>query len=44
VIRDGGVKLLSVQPPAATTADRLIELVPELIDKVRQLIAKDEDE
>jgi uncharacterized spore protein YtfJ len=38
VIKDGGVKLLSVAPPAVTTVDRLIELAPELIDKVRELI------
>ncbi|MDR1588659.1 MAG: GerW family sporulation protein [Oscillospiraceae bacterium] len=38
VIRDGNVRLLSVLPPASTTVDRLIEIVPELIDKVRELI------
>jgi sporulation protein YtfJ len=44
VIRDGNVKLLSVLPPASTTVDRLIELVPELIDKVRELIGREKDE
>ncbi|MDR1217675.1 MAG: GerW family sporulation protein [Oscillospiraceae bacterium] len=44
IIRDGGVKLLNVTPPAVTTVDRLIELVPELVDKVRELISKDADE
>jgi sporulation protein YtfJ len=44
VIKDGGVKLLSVSPPAATTVDRLIELVPELVDKVKDMIARDKDE
>ena len=34
VIRDGGVKLLPVAPPPATTVDRIIETVPEVVDKV----------
>ncbi|MDR2358037.1 MAG: GerW family sporulation protein [Oscillospiraceae bacterium] len=43
VIRDGGVKLLSVLPPASTTVDRLIETAPELIDKIRELIGREKD-
>ena len=35
VIReDGSVKLLPVAPPPATTVDRVIETVPEVVDKV----------
>lgn len=36
VIRDGGVKLLPVAPPPATTVDRVIETVPEVVDKVTE--------
>jgi len=37
------VKLLHVTPPAESTLDRLIETVPEVIDKVTAFINKDKD-
>jgi len=39
-ISDGVVKMLNITAPASTTVDRLVELVPEIIDKVEQLIEK----
>lgn len=39
-ISDGVVKMLNITAPANTTVDRLVELVPEIIDKVEQLIVK----
>lgn len=39
-INDGVVKMLSITPPANTTVDRLVELVPEVIDKADHLIQK----
>ena len=39
-ISDGVVKMLNITVPASTTVDRLVELVPEIIDKVEQLIEK----
>lgn len=38
VVRDGGVKLLPVAPPPATTVDRVIETVPEVVNKVTGFI------
>lgn len=38
VIREGGVKLLPVAPPPATTMDRVIETVPEVMDKVTDFL------
>lgn len=38
VVRDGAVKLLPVAPPPATTVDRVIETVPEVVDKVTGFI------
>jgi len=35
------VKLLHVSPPAESTLDRLIETVPEVVDKVSGFIKKD---
>lgn len=43
IIKDENVKLINITPPANTTVDRVIELVPELIDKVQELINKDKE-
>ncbi|MGI5963107.1 MAG: GerW family sporulation protein [Lawsonibacter sp.] len=43
VVREGGVKLLPVAPPPATTVDRVIETVPELVDKVTDFIQKQQE-
>ena len=40
VIKDGNVRLLNISPPAHTSVDRIIELMPELIDKVEDIIDK----
>ncbi|NLM83113.1 MAG: sporulation protein YtfJ [Clostridiales bacterium] len=44
VVKDGNVRLLSITPPANTTIDRVIELVPEVIDKINDLVKKDKSE
>jgi sporulation protein YtfJ len=41
VVKGGNIKLLNIAPPASTTVDRIIELVPEVIDKVSDLMSKD---
>ena len=38
VIKDGSVRMLPVATPANTTADRLVEQVPDLLDKVSAFI------
>ena len=44
VREDGSVKLLPVAPPpAATTVDRVIETVPEVVDKVTGFIEKQQE-
>ena len=43
VIRDGNVKLLPVAPPPATTVDRVIETVPEVVDKVTEFLARQQE-
>ena len=43
VVRDGNVKLLPVAPPPATTVDRVIETVPEVVDKVTGFIEKQQE-
>ena len=39
-ISDGVVKMLNITAPASTTVDRLVELIPDIIDKVQQMIDK----
>ena len=43
VIRDGNVKLLPVFPAPATTLDRVIETVPEVVDKVTDFLAQQKE-
>lgn len=40
VVKDGNVKLISVAPPAADTAGRVVELVPDMFDKVTSYLDK----
>lgn len=34
VVKDGSVRMLPVAAPANTTADRIVEMVPDLLDKL----------
>jgi sporulation protein YtfJ len=43
VIREDSLKLIPVSPPPSTTIDRAVELIPEIFDKVTQLLNKDKD-
>ena len=38
VIKEGSVRMLPVAAPASTTADRIVELVPETLDKITDFI------
>lgn len=38
ILKEGTVRMLPVPNPANTTADRLIEMVPETLDKIAQYI------
>jgi len=40
IVKDGNVRLLPVAPPAADTAGRVVEMVPEMFDKVTDYIDK----
>ncbi len=44
VVKDGQVKLIHMGPPAADTASRVVEMVPEMFDKITgYLDKKDQD-
>ncbi|MBO7185177.1 MAG: GerW family sporulation protein [Oscillospiraceae bacterium] len=38
VVKDGSVRVLPIPAPANTTADRIVEQVPDLLDKVADFI------
>ena len=40
IVRDGAVRMLNIQPPASTTIDRVIDLVPQLIDRAEAFMDK----
>ena len=40
LVKDGTARMVSIQPPAYTTAERVIDMVPEVIDKIESLADK----
>ena len=38
IVKDGNVRMLNVMPPAANTFDRLIDMTPQVIDRIDQFI------
>ena len=38
IIKDGNVRMLPVATPANTTADRIVEMVPDTLDKIANFI------
>ena len=43
VVKGDSVRLLSMAPPPATTVDRVIDMVPEVVDKVTGFIEKQQE-
>ena len=41
VVKDGCARILNINPPASNTADRIVEMAPDIIDKVAGMINKD---
>ena len=44
VIKEGVVRMINVTPPASNTVDRIIDLVPQVIDRVDAFIAKQKND
>ena len=40
IVKGDTVRLMPVAPPAATSVDRVVEMVPEVVDKVTDFIEK----
>ena len=43
VVKDGTVRVLPVAVPAVSTVDRLVEMVPDVVDKVSAFFSKKEE-
>jgi len=41
IVKGESVKLLHIGPPASSTVDRIIETVPEVVDKLADLLGKE---
>ena len=44
IIKDGVVRMINISPPASNTVDRIIDLVPQVMDRVDAFIAKQKDD
>jgi sporulation protein YtfJ len=44
IIKDDSVRMLPVAPPPGNTVDRVVEMVPDLVDKVTDFIDKRKEE
>ena len=44
IIKDGSVRVLPVAVPPVSTVDRVVEMVPDLMDKITALFPKKEKE
>ncbi|HNX99320.1 MAG TPA: spore germination protein GerW family protein [Oscillospiraceae bacterium] len=43
IVKDGSVRMMNVIPPANNTVDRIIDLVPTVIDRVDLMVDKIKD-
>ena len=43
VIKEGTIRMINVTPPASNTVDRLIDMVPQVMDRVDAFIEKQKD-
>ena len=44
VIKDGSSRMVNVTPPASNTVDRLIDMVPQVMDRVDEFIARQKED
>ena len=41
VIKDGNCRMISIAPPPSSTMERIVELVPEVLDRIEGMQKKD---
>ena len=44
VIKDGTCRMINVAPPPLTTVDRVVEMVPDVLDRIDGMLNKDKTE
>ena len=44
IVQDGNVRVVPVEQPAATTVERVIDMVPNVVDKVSSFVGKNKEE
>ncbi len=42
-IRDGNIRMLSIAPPASGTVDRIVEMIPDVFDRIQEFIDKNKE-
>ena len=42
-IRDGNIRMLNIAPPASGTVDRIVEMIPDLFDRIQEFIDKNKE-
>ena len=42
VIKDGTCRMISVSPPPSNTMERLVEMVPDILDRIEDMTKKGE--
>lgn len=40
MIKEGSARMVSIQPPALTTADRVLDMIPEIMEKLEGYVDK----
>ena len=44
IIKDGTIRMVNITPPASTTVDRIIDLVPQVMDRIDAFVDKNKTE
>ena len=43
VVKEGSVRMINIAPPAKTSVDRMLDLVPDVMDKIESISAKNKE-
>ena len=43
VVKEGSVRMINIAPPAKTSVDRMLDLVPDVMDKIESISSKNKE-
>ena len=43
VVKEGSVRIMSIDPPAGSSVDRLVDALPDLVEKISDIVDKKKD-